>query len=321
MLSPAVPRKAQVLPYTLYVLQWAAIALLMMSLGTREWYENKWFSWLFLLATTALWAPHIRHGIRRWWFFYVGGLFAYEVLRSDADSFLRFSVHMEYPIRFDKLLFAGEEPVVWLQDRMFSPSHLGIIDLLATQMHWSFFIVPHALAAVTYIWRRDQFARYVIMMLAIEYIALVVFFLVPTAPPWLAAEYRDTEPVHRVIDFVGRSLNAGAYNALAAAQAEPNSVAAMPSLHMAITFACYLWIRRCAPTFAPLFLLYSVLMAISLVYLGEHYVSDLLAGAVIALIVDQLLQRWSDRVAARGQVAREHVPSGRLGRSLEGHGD
>ena len=153
------------------------------------------------------------------------------------------------------------------------------------------------------------------------YVSVLFFFLLPPAPPCLAASSRDPAPVHPVIDFVGRSLNARPYTPLPAPHPQPNSLAAIPSLHMAITFACYLWIRRCAPTFAPLFLLYSVLMAISLVYLGEHYVSDLLAGAVIALIVDQLLQRWSDRVAARGQVAREHVPSGRLGRSLEGHGD
>jgi hypothetical protein len=240
--------------------------------------------------------------VRRWWFFYVAGLFVYTLLRAQADEFV-FPVHVGYVIRFDQLLFGGEEPVVWLQSRLFSPPNIGIFDVIATQVHWSFFVVPHALAAGIYIWRRELFARYVVMLLAIEYIGLLCFYLVPTAPPWLAAQYGEIGPVYRVMNFVGGSLDSERYQALYTALGEPNSVAAVPSIHMAVTFAGYLWVRRFSPSMAPLFLVYSIVMAISLVHLAEHYVFDLLAGALIAVLVDQIVARVS---------SRRHPPDGAM---------
>lgn len=243
---------------------------------------------------------------------YVAGLFLYEMLRAHADSFFGFPVHMGYTVRFDELLFGGREPVVWVQSRLFTPPNIGLVDVVATEVHWSFFIVPHALAAAIYIWRRQYLARYVIMLVAIEYIGLLCFFLVPTAPPWLAAQYGEIAPVYRVMNFVGGSLNADTYRTLYTAQAEPNSVAAVPSIHMAITFAAYLWVRRYYRSMAPLFLMYSVLMAVSLVHLAEHYVFDLLAGALIAVAVDQAIELWSRR--ASGASKREASPQVEGGR-------
>jgi hypothetical protein len=97
------------------------------------------------------------------------------------------------------------------------------------------------------------------------------------------------------MDFVGGSLDAERYRALYSALGEPNSVAAVPSIHMAVTFAGYLWVRRFSPSMAPLFLIYSGVMAISLVHLAEHYVFDLLVGALLAVLVDQIVARVDTR--------------------------
>jgi hypothetical protein len=279
------------------------LAPLALSLATRAWCQHEWLAWVLLAAATAIWAPDLRHGARRWWFFYVAGLFVYTLLRAQADDFVS-PVHFGYVIRFDQALFGGEEPVVWLQSRLFSPPDIGIFDVIATQVHWSFFVVPHALAAGIYVWRRELFARYVVMLLAVEYIGLLFFYLIPTAPPWLAAQYGEIEYVYRVMNFVGGSLDAETYQTLYSALGEPNSVAAMPSIHMAVTFAGYLWVRRFSPVMAPLFLIYSIAMGISLVHLAEHYVFDLLVGALLAIIVDQIVAR----VSARNQT-RAHCTS------------
>lgn len=287
------------LPGVLHALQWAILAPLTLSLATRAWYQHEWLAWVLLAGAALLWAPDLRRGARRWWFFYVAGLVVYTLLRAQADDFLS-PIHVGYVIRFDQAIFGGEEPVVWLQSRLFSPGNIDVLDIIATQVHWSFFVVPHALAAGIYIWRRELFSRYVVMLLAVEYIGLLFFFLVPTAPPWLAAQYGEIGPVYRVMNFVGGSLDAERYQTLYAALGEPNSVAAMPSIHMAVTFAGYLWVRRFSPAMAPLFLIYSGVMAISLVHLAEHYVFDLLVGALVAILVDQIVAR----VSARRQYAR-----------------
>ncbi|MBX7110644.1 MAG: phosphatase PAP2 family protein [Dehalococcoidia bacterium] len=297
------PRPAEVAPRALHLLQWALLAPLALSLATRTWYQHEWMAWLLLAATTAIWAPDLRRGERRWWFFYVAGVFAYTLLRADADGFL-FPVQVDYVIRFDETVFRGHEPVVWLQSQFFSPSSIGIFDVIATQVHWSFFVVPHALAAVIYIWRRPLFARYVIMLLAVEYIGLVCFYLVPTAPPWLASQYGQIGPVYRVMEFVGGSVNADTYQTLYSALGEPNSVAAVPSIHMAVTFAAYLWLRRFMPAASPLFLAYSVVMGISLMLLAEHYFFDLLVGVLVAIAVDLAVARLAGPVEAVPAPAR-----------------
>ena len=48
-----------------------------------------------------------------------------------------------------------------------------------------FFIAPHALAVMLFLRRRELFPRYVVMILGIMYVALLLFFLVPTTrlPP------------------------------------------------------------------------------------------------------------------------------------------
>ncbi len=279
-------------PRPLQILQWAILAPLVLSLATRTWYEHEWLAGVLLAVAALIWLPDLRHGERRWWFIYVAGLFIYTLLRAQADNFL-FPIQVGYPIEFDKVVFGGIEPVVWLQSRFFSPSGVGIFDVIATQVHWSFFVVPHAMAAAIYIWRRPLFARYVIMLVTVEFAGLVCFYLIPTAPPWLAAQYGEIGPVYRVMNFVGGSMDAETYRTLYSALGEPNSVAAVPSIHMAVTFAGYLWVRRFYPAVAPLFLVYSGLMALSLVHLAEHYVFDLLAGVLIAVAVDFVVARFS----------------------------
>jgi hypothetical protein len=297
MLSLTSPSQARALPRVVHVLQWALLAPLALSLATRTWYQHEWMAWVLLAFTAAVWAPDLRQGQRRWWFFYVAGLVVYALLRAGADDFV-FPVHVEYVIRFDELLFGGHEPVVWIQSKFFSPSNIGFFDVVATQVHWSFFVVPHALAGAIYIWRRPLFSRYVIMLLAVEYIGLLCFYLVPTAPPWLASQYGQIGPVYRVMEFVGGSLDAETYRQMYSALGEPNSVAAVPSIHMAVTFAGYLWLRRFFPAAAPLFLAYSALMAVSLMHLAEHYFFDLLVGVLVAIAVDLVVARVAGPVEA-----------------------
>jgi membrane-associated phospholipid phosphatase len=87
------------------------------------------------------------------------------------------------------------------------------------------------------------------------------------------------------MDYVGAELHGGTYDSLSESLGEPNSVAAMPSIHMGVTFAMALWAWTRYPRLAASFLIYSVLMGAALVYLGEHYVADILAGMVCAAAV------------------------------------
>jgi membrane-associated phospholipid phosphatase len=90
-------------------------------------------------------------------------------------------------------------------------------------------------------------------------------------------------PVYRVMEAVGKQLGGGLYQASYRVIGESNPIAAMPSIHMAITFLLFFPLRTAGRRWAILSLLYSALMAFSLVYLGEHYVLDVSVGILIAI--------------------------------------
>jgi membrane-associated phospholipid phosphatase len=81
---------------------------------------------------------------------------------------------------------------------------------------------------------------------------------------------------------VGRSLNAGLYDRTYSVLGDPNPVAAMPSLHEAITFIVFLFLTRFGWKWGLVGFAYAVAMAFSLAYTGEHYIIDTLVGAAIA---------------------------------------
>lgn len=273
------------------------LALLAMALlvVTRYWQDHVWLGFAVFAIAAIAWAPELtRNRMRRWWFVYVGGTFLYTLLRAFADE-TAIPIRTDYIIDADRLLFFGVVPNEWLQARFFDIDGLRLHDYTAVGLHWSFFVVPHAAAVAIFVWRRDLFPRYTAILVGTLWAGLLLFFLVPTRPPWMAAELGSLAGVERIMDFVGGSVHANAYSNLYQSLGEPNSVAAVPSIHMAITFAMYLWSRVHAPRFATPLLIYSFLMGLALVYLGEHYVADLLVGMACAAILVAATRRMLPR--------------------------
>jgi membrane-associated phospholipid phosphatase len=221
---------------------------------------------------------------------YVFGLFVYTVLRSFADR-TSIPVRSGYVIAIDRLLFFGVEPTRWLQERFFDPTRIHPLDWLTVHVHWSYFALPHLTAVAVFLWRRELFARYVALVLGTFYAGLVIYFLVPTMPPWLAADAGILPGVWRVMDFVGGQVDRDTYQRLYDALGVPNPVAAMPSLHMAVTTALFLFGRGLNRWLGRALAVYVLLMGFSLVYMGEHYVTDVLVGAFMACCVYKAVVR------------------------------
>jgi membrane-associated phospholipid phosphatase len=288
----AIIASPQLAARALLVLQTAMLLMLTSVIATKVWQDDVWIGWVMVAATVLVWLPELRRDrARRWWFAYVAGIFVYTLLRSYAGKTF-IPIQTGYVISFDRDLFRGTLPVIWLQTRLFSPTHVSAVDMFAVGVHWSFFIAPHACAIAIFLWRRELFPRYVALVVGTMYVGLVFFFLVPTTPPWLASQANDLPgQAFRIMDFVGGQVNVNTYRTFYASLAEPNSVAAMPSIHMAVTFAMYLWARDHYPKVARLLLVYSLVMGFALVYLAEHYLLDLAAGVVVALICHHASRR------------------------------
>jgi hypothetical protein len=130
-------------------------------------------------------------------------------------------------------------------------------------------------------------------LLAVSILAEITFVLAPTAPPWLAAEHGALPPVHHIIKLGLSDLGLGAVAALDGNPSHYNIVAAVPSLHVAFPVVCLAVILAYRlPRWAvglQSFHLAGVVFAI--VYTGEHYLIDAVAGAAYAVVAWSLVHR------------------------------
>lgn len=279
---------------------WILLLAMAAILFAGTWRAHPALSLVAPLVSLAVWWPTLRSArAERWLFFYVAGIYVYTILRAYADEFVPW--RSDYVIQFDETLFGGTLPSVQLQRALFRPWALDWVDTLAAGVHASFFIAPQV--ALVVVWRRwpSALRPHVMSALLTFFAGLALFFIVPTVPPWLASYQGEVAGVYRVISFVFNDLDRDTYQSLYASLGEPNSVAAVPSIHMAITCLVLFRVHALAPRWTWAMAIYTALMAVSLVYLGEHYVFDVMVGVLVA----SLSEFAARRIEARRQRSAE----------------
>jgi membrane-associated phospholipid phosphatase len=234
------------------------------------------------------------------WLPFIGILVLYDLSRGAATS-VGLPVHMRDIADLEKTIFGGTVPTVWLQAHFYSPNHVRWYDALATLIYTSHFLATPALAAVLWVRNRALWLGFAIRVVGLSLAALLTYVLFPEAPPWLAAQDHVIGPVARLSARGWEWLHLGNVHALLAQaqRAGPNPVAAMPSDHAALAALVALFIgAQLHSRWRWLLALYPLAMGLSLVYLGEHYVLDVLVGFGYALSVHGLACRWERRRAA-----------------------
>jgi PAP2 superfamily protein len=232
-----------------------------------------------VLSLAILYVLDSRSGGFGLWASYVLSFVLFAHLRTLADD-TGVPIRGHYALEAEKGLFGGTVPTEWLQHRLYTGS-AGALEIACLTVYASYFLVPHLLALD--LWRKDpaSFMRYGLSVLFAVYVGLAVSFAVPTSPPWLADRFAGGPHLARLLtDAFGHNPErAGAHSGVAGT----NPFAAMPSLHMAVTtlVVLALWRRPVLRWFA---ITYLATMAFTLVYTGEHYVVDELAGVLTALL-------------------------------------
>jgi PAP2 superfamily len=208
---------------------------------------------------------------------YVAGFVVFAALRNLCDD-AGFPVQFTYPIVWERALF-GELPTIRLQHALLQPGHFGPLEVGTLTVYLTYFFVPPTV--VVLLWRLwpTRLHRYVTATFVVFAVSGVVHLLAPTAPPWYAAERGYLTGITQIGRAIFGQVSPAAYGY--GAGLSGNAVAAMPSVHLAVTvlIACALW-----PTWLrwPA-LAYILIMAFTIVYGAEHYVVDCLAGIALAL--------------------------------------
>ena len=224
----------------------------------------------------------------------------YDMPDDDPENLLR-RTRVDYPIRVDRVIGLGELPTVRLQRALGTPGVVRPHDLALSWVHWIWFFFPHGTLAYV-LWRQpDTFPRAACLTAATFDLGLVVYWAVPTAPPWYAAETGRMPPVRRIMVEVGQQFWKGLWRPLYDGL-EGNPFAAMPSLHFGSSVMAARVLSRVGRTPGAIGWSYALTLGFGLVYLGEHYVIDLIAGLALAEAVRRAAPRAAPTVFA---VARQ----------------
>lgn len=226
---------------------------------------------------------------------YASAWFVFSFLRSFADETLFAKTLNLEVLSFERWLFNGEIPTILLQAELYTRGEIQWWDYYFTMIHWSYFIVPHALAL--WIWWRSkrEFQHYLAAMTMTLFLGLVIYFLIPTNPPWMAPEAIDSPVapvVQRIMGNIAEQIGGGLYEAGYKIVGESNPIAAMPSMHFAVTFLLVWAARGRGFWWEVLAWFYSLSMGAALVYMGEHYVIDIVVGGMVTTFSWYATKRW-----------------------------
>ena len=216
-------------------------------------------------------------------------------------------VAVEWPFEIEREAFGwlagGDVPAhasfEWLA------SHGGAV---ANSVQWAaqlvyfshLFVVPLVLVALWVLGSsrteyRDSFLRHIRAFTVLNFSAIAVYLLLPVAPPWWVTLNGMTRPTGELVRQA--NMSAAMHGALIQGMIRNAAqwFAAVPSLHGAYPVLLLLLFprnRNRGPFVALAF--YTCAMWTATVVLNQHYVIDLVAGAVLAFCACRLERfRWS----------------------------
>lgn len=221
--------------------------------------------------------------------------FVFTFLRSLADETKWARIVNTRVAQFERWLFNGELPSIRLQADFYTPGSLHWYDYYFTFIHWSYFVIPHAVAVFLWWKHFPLYRRYLLSLGLLLTLGLGLYFLLPSNPPWMAPESVNSPgapTVLRIMEPIGKRLGGGLYQAGYSVAGESNPIAAMPSIHFAVTFLLVMASYSFKKRWQVIAWGYAVSMGLALIYLGEHYVVDIIAGGTITATSWYLAGVW-----------------------------
>lgn len=267
---------------------------------------------LWLWVGTIAWnieAPPRFHlyFLRDWWLPVVG-LVVYFYSRGLTDE-LGLPVHITMPIRFDEWIGGGVTPTerlqdAWCGDPCTKDTEPRWYDLFFTTVYASHFLAGLTIAAVLWVRNRRDWLMWMRRYVGINFGALVIYIVYPMAPPWMASEQGYMGAVTRITSRGWSDIGLDRIDLILHGVGNP--VAAMPSLHAGISFLIAMYaVQRLRTPWRFALLLYPLAMSTALVYFAEHYVIDVLAGGLLALLVLVVASRWERWRARRADTSAQ----------------
>ncbi|HEX8159096.1 MAG TPA: phosphatase PAP2 family protein [Solirubrobacteraceae bacterium] len=208
-------------------------------------------------------------------------------LPYDDPEKLRRRLLVDEPIRYDALLGGGVPPGVRLQRALHTRGEANAFDKAMALVYGSWFL-PHILLGYL-AWRHHEyFPRAGGRLSATYHLTTPFYWVTPEAPPWWASEKGgrmdgELERILRVVvcDVLRRPPPADG--------AVPgNPWGSMPSDHIASAAITAMGLSEVSVAYGVLGWSYVAAASFAVVYLGEHYVVDVIVGLACAELARRL---------------------------------
>ena len=291
------------------ILLWIAAALLISGIG---------LGWRRMARVAVDWIP------------FAALFYAYDYSYGAARKLGR-PVRVEPLVRIDRFLFGGHVPAVWLQQHIPHAGPVGWWELGVSVVYATHFVLPFLTAGVLWWKSRKLWRRWVGRLMTASFAAVVIYAVTPTGAPWYAALEGKIPPIDRPVGRGWTKIGLVAAPALLQrGRAFTNPYAALPSLHACYSMLLAVFVYQIAGhgRWRWLAFTYPAAMAFVLLYGGEHFVIDILAGWALALVAswgcDRLARRCATRTAAKSPATSDNrrvqqalEPADHIGRQEE----
>jgi membrane-associated phospholipid phosphatase len=211
---------------------------------------------------------------------------SWELPYDDAER-LRRRLLVDAPIRFDAFIGGGVPPGVRLQRALHRSGQASTFDKAMTVVYGSWFL-PHILLGYL-AWRHHEyFPRAGARLSATYHLTTPFYWVVPEAPPWWASEKGD-----RMGGEIERILRVVVCDVLRRQPPEDGAIpgnpwGSMPSDHIASAAITAMGLSEVSAAYGVLGWSYVAAASFAVVYLGEHYVVDVLVGLACAELARRL---------------------------------
>src|SRR5437870_6206770 len=222
--------------------------------------------------------------------------FAYEAMRGFAAK-TGFAPHDLSGL--ERAVFAGTLPTVTLQNAFYRSDTVSPQDLIAMFFYFMHFPLPIIVGFVFWVRSRDHYRRFIAALLLMAMLAFITYLFWPSAPPWYQFRVSSgggEEVVHKILnETVDKLWGPNYWVSPLYTHLNPNQFAAFPSLHAAFPALAALYAWRRYRRLSIALIGWTLAVALSIVYLGEHYVVDALDGflyVAAAAIIVEAVSRW-----------------------------
>lgn len=196
----------------------------------------------------------------------------------------------------------------------FNTHHNAVLDALCGFAYATYLVEFFALLGLFFFVKSPRFEKLAWAFLVVNVIGIVTYVLYPAAPPWYVLQYG---PGPANLAAAPSAAGAARFDALLGItffakfySRNPNVFGAMPSLHAAYPMLVlwHVWDRGWPWRVGAA--AFSALVCFSAIYLTHHYILDVSAGLLAALVACGVVEFAFARRAALGAAPLSVVPGG-----------